>query len=90
LKEENELPVVKISNEPKRILVWRHEMMPMFREATAEEAMMWAEATKGSRFDNLCELIAFYDDSEGAPARAAGYLKGWLESGLLSKVWSPA
>jgi len=90
LKEENEPPVVKISDEPTRILVWRHEMMPMFREASVEEGMMWAEAAKGSRFDNLCELIAFYDDAEGAPGRAAGYLKGWLESGLLSKVGSPA
>jgi len=90
LKEEREPPSATTRKEPTRLLVWRHEMMPMFREMSVEEAMMWEEAAKGSRFDNLCELIAFYDDAEGAPARAAGYLKGWLEAGLLSKVVSPA
>ena len=90
LKAEKEPPAVTTSKEPTRIVVWRYELMSMFREMTAEEAMMWEEAAKGARFDNLCELIAFYDNAAGAPPRAAGYLKGWLEAGLLSKVVSPA
>ena len=88
LKAEKEPPAVITSEEPTRIVVWRHELKTMFREMTAEEAMMWEEATRGARFDAQCELIAFYDDTAGASARAAGYLKGWLEAGLLSKVVS--
>lgn len=86
LKAENEPPAAATSEEPTCIVVWRHEMTPMFREMTAEEAMMWEEAAKGARFDNLCELIAFYEDAAGAPARAASYLKGWLEAGMLSGI----
>ena len=90
LKDENEPPAVTTSKEPTRIVAWRHELMPMFREMTGEEAMMWGEAVKGTNFENLCELIAFYDDAAGAPARAAGHLKGWLEAGLLSRMARPA
>jgi hypothetical protein len=86
LKEDGEPPPLTTSEEPTRIVVWRHELMPMFREMTAEEAMMWQEAVSGASFEKLCELIAFYDDAAGAPARAAGYLKGWLEAGLLNRM----
>lgn len=86
LKDGSEPPPVTTSDETTRIVTWRHELMPMLRKMTAEEAMMWEEAIKGTNFENLCELIAFYDDAAGAPARAAGYLKGWLEGGLLSAM----
>jgi Putative DNA-binding domain len=71
------------------LLVWRHDTTPMFRKLPAEEAMMWDEASKGRRFGDLCEMLATYDDPAGAPARAAGYLKAWLDAGALSEVVLP-
>ncbi len=58
----------------------------MFRELSTEEAMMWDEAAKGIPFDVLCEMLATYDDPDGAAARGAGYLHGWITSGLLADV----
>ncbi len=49
-----------------------------------EEAMMWAEASRGVRFDALCELLAAFDDPDSAAVRAAGYLQGWLTAELLT------
>jgi hypothetical protein len=72
-----------------RILVWRHEVTPMFRALPPEEAMMWEEAAKGTRFADLCALLATFDDPASAPQRAAGYLKAWLDAGLLTKVVLP-
>lgn len=70
--------------EPDRILAWRRDVTPMLRRLGVEEAMMWHEAGKGVRFGVLCELIATYDDPEGAALRAARHLQGWIAAGLLS------
>jgi hypothetical protein len=66
------------------VLVWRQGTTPFFRVLPAEEAMMWDEAAKGVRFGVLCELLATYDDPDGAAARAAGYLQGWLSAEVLA------
>jgi hypothetical protein len=85
LKEEREpLQVCELA-EPSRILVWRDDI-PKFRLLGAEEAMMWDEAARGSNFGTLCELVATFGGLHGAEARAAGYLQGWISSGLLSEA----
>jgi hypothetical protein len=86
LKAGKEPPLCTLSKDATCILVWRHDSTSMFRELGSEEAMMWQETANGTRFGDLCEMLATYDDPPGAPGRAAGYLKGWLEAGLLSKV----
>ncbi len=48
--------------------------------------MLWDEAASGISFGVLCGVAATYDDPESTAARVAGYLKGWLASGLLSGV----
>jgi len=84
LKRGSEPPPTEESG-PHRVLVWRQEV-PKFRALREEEAMLWDEAASGIRFGVLCEMAATYDAPDSAAARAAGYLKGWLASGLLSGV----
>lgn len=86
LKKDTEPPPPELAAQPKRILVWRQDSTAMFRTLGREEAMMWAETEKGARFGALCEMLAAYDDPAGAPARAAPFLKSWLEAGLLSEA----
>jgi hypothetical protein len=86
LKNDETPPDAATLDEPSRILIWRQDTTPMFRELPAEEAMMWDEATGGIPFGVLCEMLATYDDAEGAAARGAGYLHGWMTSGLLTAV----
>lgn len=86
LKDEETPPEAERADEPNRILVWRQDVTPMFRSLSAEEAMMWDEASGGIPFGVLCSMLATYDDPDTAAARGAGYLHGWVTSGLLAGV----
>jgi hypothetical protein len=86
LKNDETPPDAETLQEPARLLVWRQENTPMFRELPAEEAMMWDEAATGIAFGTLCSMLATYDDPDNAAARGAGYLHGWVTGGLLSGV----
>jgi hypothetical protein len=57
--------------------------MATFRLMASDEAMMWDEAAKGVRFSVLCEMLSIYGGEEQAAARAAGYLQGWINAGML-------
>ena len=84
LKNNETPPDATTLDEPSRLLVWRQDNTPVFRELAAEEAMMWDEAANGIPFGVLCTMLATYDDPDGAAARGAGYLHGWITSGLLT------
>ncbi|MBR1125322.1 putative DNA-binding domain-containing protein [Bradyrhizobium lablabi] len=84
LKNDETLPDAVALEEPSRVLAWRQDNTPMFRELSAEEAMMWDEAAGGVPFGVLCTMLATYDDADGAAARGAGYLHGWISAGLLT------
>jgi len=86
LKGEETPPDAVVREEPCRLLIWRQDVTPMFRELGPEEAMMWDEATNGIPFGVLCAMLATYDDPDGAAARGAGYLHGWVTAGLLTSV----
>ncbi len=90
LKVDEEPPAATLSNNTIHLLIWRHDTTSMFRELKEEEAMMWDEASKGRRFADLCEMLATFDDPASAPVRAAGYLKTWLDAGVLSEVMRPS
>ena len=79
-------PEATALDQPARLLIWRQDVTPMFRELSAEEAMMCDEAANGIPFGVLCEMLATYDDPDGAAARGAGYLHGWITSGILTAV----
>ena len=61
---------------------------PMVRLMPYEEAMMWAEASRGVRFGALCEMLATFE-TRTAPLAAAGYLQGWLENEMLTSARRP-
>jgi hypothetical protein len=86
LKNDETPPDAAVLEEPSRLLIWRQDTTPMFRELASEEAMMWHEAASKIPFGVLCEMLATYDDPDGAAARGAGYLHGWITAGLLSAV----
>ena len=58
--------------------------MARFRPFSTEEAMMWDEAAKGVRFGVLCGMVATFAGGYDAELRAASYLKGWVDTGLLT------
>jgi hypothetical protein len=84
LKNEEAPPKPQQLPEPQSILVWRQEFMSRFRPLAAEEAMMWVEAANGVRFGVLCEMVATFAGEDDAELRAATYLKGWVDTGMLA------
>ena len=88
LKNDETPPDAVAPEEPCRLLVWRQDVTPLFRELSAEEAMMWDEAARGIPFGVLCSMLASYDNPDGAAARGAGYLHSWVTAGLLAGVSS--
>ena len=86
LKNGDNPPDAATLDEPARLLIWRQDVTPMFRELSTDEAIMWDETVNGVPFGVLCEMLATYDDPDGAAARGAGYLHGWITSGLLTAV----
>ena len=86
LKGDEAPPEAAALDQAARLLIWRQDVTPMFRELSAEEAMMWDEAVNGTSFGVLCEMLATYDDPDGAAGRGAGYLHGWITAGLLTGV----
>ena len=84
LGSEKDPPKATRPKSVQRLIVWRQQSTAKFRRVSAEEAMMWDEAHKGVKFSVLCEMLATYDDPDQAPMRAASYLKGWIDGGLLT------
>ena len=84
LKDEEAPPKPEHLTEPQAIAVWRQDFMARFRPLSAEEAMMWDEAANGVRFGVLCEMVATFAGEDGAELRAATYLKGWVDTGMLA------
>ncbi len=86
LQADEPTPAFASSPELQRLVVWRRAYAPMVRELNYEECMIWTEASRGASFQSLCEMLATYDDPDSAAVRAAGYLHGWLTSGMLTSV----
>jgi Putative DNA-binding domain len=86
LKNDEAPPDATGLEQPAHLLIWRQDVTPMFRELSAEEAMMWDEAANGIPFGVLCEMLAIYDDPDSAAGRGAGYLHGWITAGLWTDV----
>ena len=70
--------------EREAVIVWRQDFTARFRPLPPEEAMTWDEATKGMAFSVLCEMVATFAGTAGAELRAASYLKGWVDTGMLT------
>jgi hypothetical protein len=86
LKNDETPPEAVAVAQPARLLIWRRDVTPTFRELPAEEAMIWDEAANGISFGVLCEMLATCDDSDSAAGRGAAYLHGWIVAGLLTDV----
>ena len=90
LKQDQEPPKAELLSSPEQLIVWRNDVTSMFRELSAEEAMMWDEATNNLSFGTLCAMLATYDDADGAAGRAAGYLGTWVNAGMLASATAQA
>lgn len=68
-------------------LMWRRDLVTQYRSLEADEAVVISTALSGANFSEICGALAGeLHDQEQVPMKAAGYLKGWLTSGMLTKL----
>lgn len=86
LKCDEKPPCAIDLDSPSQILVWRQASGSRFRLLGEEEAMAIDGVAQGLSFGTICEMIAVYEDADGAALRTAGYLRGWLEAEIIARV----
>jgi hypothetical protein len=64
-------------------LIWRRELQIYFRPLATEEAAVIAASRAGQSFGELCVLLCEHLDESEASLHAAGFLRGWVQSGLI-------
>jgi hypothetical protein len=64
-------------------LIWRRELQIYFRTLSRDETAVVAAARAGHSFGELCVLLCEHLDESEASLHAAGFLREWVESGLL-------
>jgi hypothetical protein len=86
VSDDAEPPEVELSADPVEWLLWRQDLRTYFRSLTPPEVMALDAARSGQSFGELCGLLSAELGEAGAPAAAAGFLKNWIESGLITAV----
>jgi hypothetical protein len=81
--EDMERPEPSLSPQPASWLIWRRELQIFFRPVAAEEAAVIAASRAGQSFGELCVLLCEHLDESEASLHAAGFLRGWVQSGLI-------
>jgi hypothetical protein len=83
LTGEGACPEIACAAAPVAWLLWRAELQIYFRPLASAEAAALDAVRAGSSFGEVCvRLCAPYGEA-AAPAHAAGYLREWVESGMI-------
>jgi len=86
LMDDAERPRARQERQAVQWLVWRRELREMFRPLSEAEQQALGAARAGESFSGLCILARDYFREDEAPARAAAWLRDWVESGLISAL----
>ena len=84
LDTDADVPEVALLPTPLDVVVWRFDERPHFRSVVPVEAQALAGLQEGASFVQTCELFAALCPDDNAAALAGGYLRRWLDDGLLS------
>ena len=79
----NDQPVPRLAPAPSALCLWRHDERVVSRALPPDECAALESAARGIAFGELCEQIAADHGEDAAPARAAGWLAGWVDAGLV-------
>ncbi len=86
LIEDMDRPRASVSREATSWLLWRNELKEFFRTLTPTEEHALVAARAGDTFGDICALLADRLPEEDTPARAAEFLRTWIESGLITAL----
>ena len=83
VSDDAEPPEFAFSAEPVEWLLWRQDLRTYFRSLQPAEVAALEAARAGQSFGELCAVLSEEIGEAEAPAKAAGFLKDWIESGLI-------
>jgi len=83
ITQETDRPEPSVSPEAGQWLLWRRDLDTYFRSMRTSEAAALDAARAGSTFGALCDALCQEEGEAAAPAKAAGFLRDWLQSGLI-------
>ena len=87
IAHDQELPDLHQSSEATPWVLWRTpEYMIQFYSLSPEEAWALDALAQGISFAALCEGLCEWIEAEEVGLRAASYLKGWIQKGILSQL----
>jgi hypothetical protein len=86
VSEDDEPPEVTLNLQPVQWLLWRHELRTYFRSLHSGETEALEAARNGQSFGELCALLCAESSEAEAPVKAAGFLREWISSGLITAV----
>ncbi len=67
-------------------LLWRHDLKEYFRALGAAEEDALATALAGETFGDVCAVMCAHFREDEAPAEASAFLRGWVETGMITGV----
>ncbi len=67
-------------------IVWRQAFAIYYRSLDVDESWALDAALNGANFAELCEGLCEWIDAEHVAARAAGFLRQWVQDGLITRV----
>ena len=86
-KQDQQPPQPTRLSQQSHCLMWRDKLMTQYRSLEADEAIAMSAALGGANFSEICGALAEeLQDQEQVPMKAAGFLKGWLGSGMLIQL----
>lgn len=78
-------PVTPPRPAPAMLCLWRRDEQVVTRALAPDEARALEAVAAGATFGVLCEHIAADCGEDEAPARAAGWLAGWVDAGWVRR-----
>lgn len=86
LSSDNAPPAAVLLPQPSIWLFWRKALLPHFRSLSPEEhTALWA-IHGGVRFSEICEMLAESWPELDVTAHVGGWLRTWLEDGVLARL----
>jgi hypothetical protein len=86
-KDDDVMPEITRLESQEYCIVWRHQLTTQFRTLDADEVSMMKGIQARENFAQLCERLALQGvDAGEVPMRAAGIMKTWLASGMVSQL----
>ena len=74
------------ASESETIAIWRADLDPAYRQLDPDEYLALFEAMAGQSFGDICQLVAFQNESQSATERLARFLVTWFSEGLVIGV----